>query len=167
MKKRNKVIITFSVILLLIAIFLVVGFYLYSQNEIKKIKEEAIEIKKQELIDEYEAKDQYIGINGCFLGTVNNNGEWNSANEYNLESELFYLGDDIKINVNKMEFTADDIINNNDAARILSDDRDVIDKYRIIMDKYKNLNVSIIFANYPSVSCHTEIRESGIPGYYF
>lgn len=42
------------------------------------------------------------------------------------------------------------IINNNDAARILSDDRDVIDKYRIIMDKYKNLNVSIIFANYPN-----------------
>ena len=114
MKKRNKVIITFSVILLLIAILMVVGFYLYSQNEINKIKEEDIELKKQELIEEYEAKDQYIGINGCFLGTVNNNGKWNSANEYNLESELFYLGDDIKINVNKMEFTADDIINNNE-----------------------------------------------------
>ena len=114
MKKRNKKNIIFSVCLLLIALLLIVGFYLYSQNEINKIKEEVMEIKKQELINEYEAKDQYIGISSCFLGTVSNNGKWNSANEYidNIEDAFFKLGESIKVNVNKKDFTVDDIIQN-------------------------------------------------------
>lgn len=40
------------------------------------------------------------------------------------------------------------IINNNDAARVISNDRELMDKYRTIMDKYKNLNISIIFTDY-------------------
>lgn len=117
MKKRNKNILIVAISIILISVIAVVSTYFYTENEKKELEEAAIEKRKQELIAEYEAKDQYIGINGCFLGTVNNQGEWKSANDYILdlhEDYSFKLGDSIKVNVNKSEFTADDIIENKD-----------------------------------------------------
>ena len=117
MKKRNKNILIVSISIILISFIAIVATYFYTENEIKKVEEAAIEKKKQELIAEYEAKNQYIGINSCFLGTVNNENEWKSANEYVLDlndNYSFKLGDSIKVNINKSEFTADDIIENKD-----------------------------------------------------
>lgn len=117
MKKRNKNILIVSISIIVISFVAIVATYFYTENEKKELEEAAIEKKKQELIAEYEAKDQYIGVINCFLGTVNNENEWKSANEYMQdlrENYSFKLGDSIKVNVNKSEFTADDIIENKD-----------------------------------------------------
>ncbi len=42
------------------------------------------------------------------------------------------------------------IINNNDSAKKIADDYEAMDKYRLIMDRYKSLNVSVIFTDYPN-----------------
>ena len=42
------------------------------------------------------------------------------------------------------------IINNNDSAKIIADNYETMDKYRLIMDRFKNLNVSVIFTDYPN-----------------
>ena len=111
MKKRNKNIIIIAVLILIFSAIAIVFTHFYSKNKIEQIEKEALETKKQELIDEYEAKEQFIGIDECFLGTVNSEGIWKSANEYT-ESDNNFFKLNTKINVEKSEITADEIIQN-------------------------------------------------------
>lgn len=108
MKKKNKILILIGIILLICALLISVFTYFYINKQIEIMKESELEKRKQELVDEYEALDQYIGINSCFLGTVNKN-EWKSANEYS-ENSSFKLN--VKSNVEKYDYTAEDILEN-------------------------------------------------------
>ena len=51
------------------------------------------------------------------------------------------------------------IINNNDAAGSISSDLDTMDYYRDIITRYKNLNVGIIFSNYPNQNISYDAPE--------
>ena len=110
MKKKNKVLLIISSILLILTFCFVIGIKIYTEsklNELEKQKEELAEKRRNESIEEYEAREQYIGIDWCFLGKVNNLNEWKSANEY-YESSFVV---NTPINVQKEEITADDILN--------------------------------------------------------
>lgn len=51
------------------------------------------------------------------------------------------------------------IIQNNDAAKKIGDDLDLTEKFTEIMTRYKNMNVAVIFANYPNSSISYDAPE--------
>ena len=111
MSKKSKIFLSISGILIILTLGIVVYCYLKAQVIKEKtdlIIENAVETKKQELIDEMEEKDQVIGINNCFLGKVDNEGNWKSANK--VYNPLFKT--DAKINVNHVEMTYEDVLEN-------------------------------------------------------
>ncbi|SEQ34068.1 DNA segregation ATPase FtsK/SpoIIIE, S-DNA-T family [Lachnospiraceae bacterium NE2001] len=63
-------------------------------------------------------------------------------NDRNVNSELLLL-----------------VINNNDVAKCIADDYDTMDNYRDMVSKYRALNVSIIFSNYPNKSISYDAPE--------
>ena len=65
MKKKNKVLLIISSILLILTFCFVIGIKIYTEsklNELEKQKEELAEKRRNESIEEYEAREQYIGI---------------------------------------------------------------------------------------------------------
>ena len=111
MSKKSKIFLGIAIVLLILTTIIVV----YAKLKIVVIKEKTdakveslVENKKQELIEEMENKDQVIGINNCFLGKVDNEGNWKSANK--LTTSAFKT--DAKINVNYIEMTYEDVLEN-------------------------------------------------------
>lgn len=111
MSKKSKIFLGIAIVLLILTTIIVV----YAKLKIDVIKEKTdakveslVENKKQELIEEMENKDQVIGINNCFLGKVDNEGNWKSANK--LTTSAFKT--DAKINVNYIEMTYEDVLEN-------------------------------------------------------
>lgn len=51
------------------------------------------------------------------------------------------------------------IIQNNDAAKKIGDDLDLTEKFTEIMTRYKDMNVAVIFANYPNSSISYDAPE--------
>ena len=51
------------------------------------------------------------------------------------------------------------IIQNNDAAKKIGDDMDLSEKFTEIMTRYKDMNVAVIFANYPNSSVSYDAPE--------
>lgn len=51
------------------------------------------------------------------------------------------------------------IIQNNDAAKIIADDFTAMDQYREIMDRFRALNVCVIFSNYPNTAVSYDAPE--------
>ena len=51
------------------------------------------------------------------------------------------------------------IIQNNDVAKIISDDIDLMAKFNDIISKYKEMNVSILFTNFPNTSISYDAPE--------
>lgn len=51
------------------------------------------------------------------------------------------------------------IIQNNDAAKRIGDDLDLTEKFTEIMTRYKDMNVAVIFANYPNSSISYDAPE--------
>lgn len=129
MKFRNKVVIICSIILIILSLAILLFsciFYKMRMNELEAKAKELREEQKEQIIEEYETKNQFIGINNCFLGMVTSDNEWISANDFRVEYSSFKLGENVKSNVIKDEITADDILNNK--AFYLYDERKLLGK---------------------------------------
>lgn len=129
MKFRNKVVIICSIILIILSLAILLFsciFYKMRMNELDAKAKELREEQKEQIIEEYETKNQFIGINNCFLGMVTSDNEWISANDFRVEYSSFKLGENVKSNVIKDEITADDILNNK--AFYLYDERKLLGK---------------------------------------
>ena len=129
MKLRNKVVIICSMFLIILSLAILLFsciFYKMRMNELEAKAKELREEQKEQIIKEYETKNQFIGINNCFLGMVTPDSEWISANDFRVEYSSFKLGENVKSNVIKDEITADDILNNK--AFYLYDERKILGK---------------------------------------
>lgn len=110
MKKKNKIIIIIAVIILVLTFGFVIGTKVYTENKLEgleNLRDEILEKRQEKLIEEYENKEQYIGINEFFLGKVDSEKNWKSANEY---TKLFFTVN-TDINVQKENMTYEDIQN--------------------------------------------------------
>ena len=128
MKFRNKVVIICSIILIILSLAILLFsciFYKMRMNELEAKAKELREEQKEQIIEEYETKNQFIGINNCFLGMVTPNNEWISANDFRVEYSSFKLGENVKSNVIKDEITADDITVYVDLANLEAGEHEV------------------------------------------
>ena len=129
MKFRNKVVIICSIILIILSLAILLFsciFYRMRMNELEAKAKELREEQKEQIIEEYETKNQFIGINNCFLGMVTPDNEWISANDFNAQYISFKLGENVDNAVEKQTIDADSILEND--YFYLYDERKLLEK---------------------------------------
>ena len=96
-------------------------------------------------------------VNNYYLGTENVEkviNEWHSILEERYNSMLF---DDTETGCTDEMLIM--IVQNNDVASKIQEDMDISDKFNDIVMRFKNLNIAVIFSNYPNVSISYDAPE--------